>query len=69
MTTDTPDATPPNVDAAQREAFQYWEYMIKKDKCGTEKFDRLLKGIAAVIVRLTYMLSGLRLTMRSEHQV
>ncbi len=39
-----------NVDAAQREAYDYWGYLFKKDKCGTPKLDRLLKGIAAVIV-------------------
>jgi hypothetical protein len=50
MTTDSPDPNKANADAAHREAWQYWGYLIKSDKCGTEKFDRLLKGIAAVIV-------------------
>lgn len=39
-----------NADAAQREAKDYWGYLIKPDKCGTELFDRLLKGIAQIIV-------------------
>ncbi|KAF1978947.1 hypothetical protein BU23DRAFT_498004 [Bimuria novae-zelandiae CBS 107.79] len=38
-----------NADAAQKEAKDYWGYLIKPDKCGTELFDRLLKGIADVI--------------------
>lgn len=41
-----------NADAAQKEAAHYWGYLIKNDKCGTPKFDRLLKGIAAMIVSL-----------------
>lgn len=45
-----------NVDAAKREALDYWGYLIKVDKCGTPLFDRLLQGIAEVIVsgRSTY---------------
>lgn len=39
-----------NDEAAQREAFDYWEYLIQDDKCGTPKLDRLLKGIAELIV-------------------
>lgn len=39
-----------NADAAQKEACDYWGYLIKSDKCGTDLFDRLLKGIAEVIV-------------------
>lgn len=39
-----------NTDAAQKEAQDYWGYLIKPDKCGTELFDRLLKGIAEIIV-------------------
>jgi hypothetical protein len=39
-----------NADAAQREAKDYWGYLIKPDKCGTELFNRLLRGIAGVIV-------------------
>jgi hypothetical protein len=53
MASDASDATAQetaNVDAAHREACEYWGYLIKPDKCGTELFDRLLKGIADVIV-------------------
>lgn len=37
-------------EAAQREAYDYWGYLLKTDKCGTPMLDRLLKGIADVIV-------------------
>ncbi|KAJ4985127.1 hypothetical protein SVAN01_09354 [Stagonosporopsis vannaccii] len=36
-------------EAAQREAYDYWGYLLKPDKCGTPKLDRLLKGIAEII--------------------
>ncbi|KAF2737670.1 hypothetical protein EJ04DRAFT_430439 [Polyplosphaeria fusca] len=49
MTTEPNDAPKATEDAAQKEAYQYWGYMIKDDKCGTEKLDRLLRGIADVI--------------------
>jgi hypothetical protein len=39
-----------DVDATHREACQYWGYLIQPDKCGTPLFDRLLRGIAEVIV-------------------
>lgn len=39
-----------NDEAAQREAYDYWGYLLKPDKCGTPMLDRLLKGIADVIV-------------------
>ncbi|KAL1643170.1 Tricalbin-2 [Didymella pomorum] len=38
-----------NDEAAQREAYDYWGYLLKTDKCGTPMLDRLLKGIAEVI--------------------
>ncbi|KAF2675880.1 hypothetical protein K458DRAFT_482127 [Lentithecium fluviatile CBS 122367] len=47
--TDTKAQEAAGVDAAHREACEYWGYLIKPDKCGTELFDRLLKGIAEVI--------------------
>jgi len=37
-------------DAAHREAYDFWGYLFKEDKCGTPLLDRLLKGIAYVIV-------------------
>lgn len=39
-----------NLDATQREAYEYWGYLLKPDKCGTPKLDGLLKGIAQLIV-------------------
>jgi hypothetical protein len=36
--------------AAGKEASQYWGYLIKEDKCGTDRLDRLLRGLGAVIV-------------------
>lgn len=39
-----------NLDATHREAYGYWGYLLKPDKCGTAVLDRLLKGIAHVIV-------------------
>ena len=39
-----------HLDAAHREAYQYWGYLLKGDKCGTPILDRLLRGIAQVIV-------------------
>jgi hypothetical protein len=39
-----------SADATQREAYEYWGYLFKPDKCGTPLLDRLLKGIAEVIV-------------------
>jgi hypothetical protein len=39
-----------NDEAAQREAYDYWGYLLKTDKCGTPMLDRLLKGIAEIIV-------------------
>lgn len=40
-------------EAAHREACDYWGYLIKADKCGTELFNRLLEGIADVVVSAT----------------
>ena len=36
--------------AAGKEAYQYWGYLIKEDKCGTERLNRLLRGLGGVIV-------------------
>ncbi|KAL1603094.1 hypothetical protein SLS59_004751 [Nothophoma quercina] len=38
-----------NDEATQKEAYNYWGYLLKPDKCGTDKLDNLLKGIADVI--------------------
>lgn len=39
-----------HADATEREACQFWGYLLRDDKTGTEKLDRLLRGIAEVIV-------------------
>jgi hypothetical protein len=44
------EASAGNTDVAQREAYEYWGYLFQPDKCGTELLDRLLRGIAEVIV-------------------
>ncbi|PVH98854.1 hypothetical protein DM02DRAFT_629936 [Periconia macrospinosa] len=38
-----------NDEAAHREAYEYWGYLIREDKCGTDIFNRLLEGIAEVV--------------------
>lgn len=37
--------------AEDKEALQYWGYLVQADKCGTEKLNGLLAGIAHYIVR------------------
>jgi hypothetical protein len=37
-------------DASNKEALEYWGYLLKPDKCGVELFNRLLTGIANFIV-------------------
>jgi hypothetical protein len=44
------EASAANTEATQREASEYWGYLFQPDKCGTPLLDRLLKGIAQVIV-------------------
>lgn len=34
----------------QQEAMQYWGYLVKRDKCGSDKLNCLLEGIANYIV-------------------
>jgi len=49
----SPVQSPPPPDNAEtREAMEYWGYLFKPDKCGTEKLNRLLFGIAQCIVRV-----------------
>lgn len=40
-----------------KEALQYWGFLVKADKCGTEKLNRLLVGIAHYIVHLAFLLT------------
>lgn len=53
----SPDTSEPQPTSEEREALQYWGFLVKKDKCGTELLNRLLSGIAQYIVSL-----GCRLT-------
>ena len=39
-------------DAAQKEAHEYWGYLFKPDKTGTDKLKNLLRGLHNVIVCL-----------------
>ncbi|KAF1930603.1 uncharacterized protein M421DRAFT_58158 [Didymella exigua CBS 183.55] len=52
-TQETREQPPPertaNDEAARREAYDYWGYLLRTDKCGTPMLDRLLKGVAEVI--------------------
>lgn len=54
-TTDTqPQPTPPATpldDTAQKEAAEFWGFLVKSDRTGTDKFKNLLRGLHAVIVR------------------
>ena len=54
MTAEKVDASAKKAQAEseEREAAQYWGYLIKDDKCGSSMFDKLLLGIANVIVSL-----------------
>ncbi|KAF1981930.1 hypothetical protein K402DRAFT_341399 [Aulographum hederae CBS 113979] len=42
-------AEPAAADVEHKEALQYWGYLFKADKCGTDLFNRLLAGIANYI--------------------
>lgn len=39
--------------AENKEALQYWGYLVQPNKCGTDKLNGLLTGIAHYIVRYT----------------
>ncbi|QDS70310.1 hypothetical protein FKW77_008253 [Venturia effusa] len=45
----SPDTPQPQPTSEEREALQYWGFLVKKDKCGTELLNRLLSGIARYI--------------------
>jgi len=53
-------------DAAHREAYNYWGYLFKEDKCGMPLLDRLLKGIAEVIVSLEQPVRALQKCWRGK---
>jgi hypothetical protein len=74
-TADTPDVaaeaqlspdTPEPPTSEDKEALQYWGYLVKKDKCGTELLNRLLSGIAHYIVRFISHFPGLGIN--SQHR-
>ncbi len=50
MAVPTTEKRPPP-DGETDETLQYWGYLFKKNKSGTEKLNRLLHGIARYIVR------------------
>jgi hypothetical protein len=60
--TNAQDGTAHAEAAAHREAFEYWGYLIQPDKCGTSLFNRLLEGIAEIIVS-----PGLLVTEQLQH--
>ena len=53
MATETKDAkaeTAANVEAAQKEAYEYWGYLFRPDKTATDKLKSLLRGLKDLIV-------------------
>jgi hypothetical protein len=40
----------PQSEAEQKEAFQYWGYLFKQDRTGTDMLKNLLRGIHQTIV-------------------
>ena len=53
-----------NEEAAHKEAYAYWGYLIREDKCGTDIFNRLLEGIAEVVVSATTLAAQDQYTMQ-----
>lgn len=43
-------ASPPAPEAEQKEAEQYWGYLIKSDRTGSDKLKNLLRGLHGLIV-------------------
>lgn len=54
----SPDTPEPQPTSEEREALQYWGFLVKKDKCGTELLNRLLSGIARYIVGFGCLLTA-----------
>jgi hypothetical protein len=42
-------------DAQTKKSMDYWGFLFRKDKCGTDKLNNLLLGIADYIVSAVYM--------------
>lgn len=55
MAVPTTEKRPPPVGETD-ESLQYWGYLFKKNKSGTERLNRLLQGIARYIVRSRFFL-------------
>lgn len=51
VTQDKKEDDPKRVE--EREALEYWGYLVKPDKCGSDKLNQLLQGIAQYIVCFT----------------
>ena len=45
------EATQHEMEVEEREAFEYWGYLFKPDKTGTDKLKSLLRGLKDLIVR------------------
>lgn len=43
----------------EREAYEYWGYLFKPDKTGTDRLKALLRGLKHVVVRSTMHLTML----------
>lgn len=41
-------------DVAEREAYEYWGYLFKPDKTGSNRLKSLLRGLKDVMVRASY---------------
>lgn len=44
-------------DVEEREAYQYWGYLFKADKTGTDRLKSLLRGLKELIVSFDLTLS------------
>ena len=60
-------AATPEQDAAQKEAHEYWGYMFKPDKTGTDKLKNLLRGLHHIIVCMLCLRRFYRLTILPGH--
>ncbi len=40
----------PDTNTESKEALEYWGFLFQRNKCASDKLDRLLKGIARCIV-------------------
>lgn len=47
--------TSSQAEAEQKEAHQYWGYLFKQDRTGTDMLKNLLRGLHKTIVRLYFL--------------